>query len=488
MRQRLNVSRKKAFHAGLWSSADLTVRLGIHFVVSILLARILTPTDFGIFALVMFFIAISQILVDRGFATVIVQRSVESEEEKTAIFWYTILLSVLIALIMFLIAPWFANFFGHPVLQPLLYLSATVVPLNALASVPTALLQRELRFDVIAKSGLAASILSGSTAVVAAFLGAGVWSFAIQAALYSILNSALIWGMGRWSPLRRMHLARGRKLVGFGSFVTMAGLLDVLYIHGSSLIIGRLHGVADLGFYNRAQNLQNLPGGILAAIVNRVALPLFAKMDDPLALRAHVRIVQGAIMLINLPLMAALIVLPDLLIEVLYGPKWLFAAPILAILAFGGILFPLQMVNMQVVLSQGRSGVMLKVEVAKKVIGLASLAIGSLYGLTGLAIGQAISVYIGFLINAVVAGRVTGYGLVEQIRDLAGIVLITAIMAVVLLFVRPMLSFGNLADLSLLTLIGGSVFILSAIVFRVGVVNQLLLMTPLGRFSSKSPQ
>jgi len=476
------VSRKKAFHAGVWSSADLTVRLGIHFVVSILLARILTPTDFGIFALIMFFIAISQILVDRGFATVIVQRYVESEEEKTAIFWYTIILSVLIALTMFVIAPWFANFFGHPVLQPLLYLSATIVPLNALASVPTALLQRELRFDVIAKSGLTASILSGCTAVIAAFLGAGVWSFAIQAALYSVLNSALIWGMGRWSPLRRMHLAQGRKLVGFGSFVTMAGLLDVLYIHGSSLLIGRLHGVADLGLYNRAQNLQNLPGGILAAIVNRVALPLFAKMEDSLALQDHMRIVQGAIMLINLPLMAALIVLPDLLIEVLYGPKWLFAAPILAILAFGGILFPLQMVNMQVVLSQGRSGTMFKVEVAKKLIGLALLVIGSLYGLTGLAIGQATSVYIGFIINAVVSGRVIGYGLVGQVRDLTGVVLITAIMAAVLAFTRPMLPFSGFYNMLLLALVGSAVFTLSAIAFRVGVISQLLAMTPLGRF------
>lgn len=471
----------------MWSSADLTVRLGIHFVVSILLARILTPTDFGIFALVMFFVAISQILVDRGFATVIVQRSVDSAEEQTAIFWYTILLSLLIAAIMFLIAPSFARFFGHPVLQPLLYLSAVVVPLNALASVPTALLQRELRFDVIAKSGLTASILSGVSAVAAASFGAGVWSFAIQAALYSILNSILIWGMGRWSPLRHMHLRRGRDLIGFGSFVTIAGLLDVLYIHGSSLIIGRLHGAADLGFYNRAQNLQNLPGGILAAIVNRVALPLFAKMEDASALKGHMRMVQGAIMLINLPLMAALIVLPDLLIEVLYGPKWLFAAPILAILAFGGALFPLQMVNMQVVLSQGRSGIVLKVEVAKKLIGLASLVIGSFYGLIGLAIGQALSVYIGFGINAVVAGRVMGYGIVGQLRDLVGVTVITAVMTGVLLIVRPMLHFSSLIDLLLLTLVGGAVFALSALIFRIGVVSQLLEVAPLNRFASYIP-
>lgn len=481
------MARKQAIHAGLWSTADLTVRLGIHFAVSIALARILTPTDFGIFALVMFFVALSQILVDRGFSTVIVQRSVESAEEKTAIFWYTIIVSLFIAAIMFLIAPWFARFFDHPVLKPLLYLSAAVVPLNALASVPTALLQRDLRFDVIAKSGLAASIIGGVTAVVAASLGAGVWSFAIQAAIYSILNSTLIWIMGRWSPMRGMRLASGRHLIGFGSFVTIAGLLDVLYIHGSSLIIGRLHGAADLGFYNRAQNLQNLPGGILAAIVNRVALPLFAKMEDLAALRDYMRIVQGAIMLINLPLMAALIVMPDLLIEVLYGAKWLFTAPILAILAFGGILFPLQMVNMQVVLSQGRSGIVLKVEVAKKIVGLVSLLVGSLYGLTGLAIGQAISMYIGFLMNAVITGKVIGYGFARQIRDLLGVSLITALMAGAISVIRPTLHLGSAVNLLTLTAIGSAVFLVAALVFRVSVIDQILNMGPLRRFSRFIP-
>lgn len=472
----------------MWSTVDLCVRLGIHFIVSIILARLLTPTDFGIFALVMFFVAISQVLVDRGLSTALIQSQTDSPEQQTALFWCTMIVALVLGAIIAAIAPAFAGYFGYPVLEPLLYVCAAIVPTSAFASVPTALLQRRLRFDIIAKSGLVASVFSAVASVTSAVYGAGVWSFAIQAAIYSIANSCLIWIVGGWSPLRKMHLSAAKHLMHFGSFVTFASLLDVVYTNGASLIIGRLHGARDLGFFNRAQNLQNLPGNILAAIVTRVALPLFsAKQGDDTSLMNGMRIVQGAIMLINLPLMAALVVMPDLVIDFLYGPKWLSAAPILAILSIGGILFPLQVVNMQLVLSQGRSGLSLKVELIKKIIGLLSLLIGSLYGLTGLAIGQAVSVYIGFFINAAIVGRMIGYTFFRQLRDLVGVAILTIIMAGVLVAARPLLDLGNALNLILLTLIGGIVFAVLAVLLRISVVEDLIAMTPLRRFSHRIP-
>ncbi len=477
-----------AIRAGIWSTVDLCVRLGIHFIVSVILARLLTPTDFGIFALVMFFVAISQVLVDRGLSTALVQSQTESLEQQTALFWCTMLVAFVLCVIIAAIAPAFALYFGYPVLEPLLYVCAAIVLSSAFASVPTALLQRRLRFDIIAKSGLVASVLSAVASVTSAVYGAGVWSFAIQAATYSVANSCLIWIVGGWSPSREMHLGAAKQLMHFGSFVTFASLLDVVYTNGASLIIGRLHGARDLGFFNRAQNLQNLPGNILAAIVTRVALPLFsAKQGDDTALMNGMRVVQGAIMLINLPLMAALTVMPDLVIDFLYGPKWLAAAPVLTILSIGGILFPLQIVNMQLVLSQGRSGLSLKVEFIKKIIGLLLLLIGSFYGLTGLAISQAISVYVGFFINASVVGRMIGYTSFRQLIDLFGIAILSIIMAAILMAVRPLLGFGSAIDLILLTSIGGILFGLVAVLFRISVVDDLIAMTPLRRFSHRIP-
>lgn len=482
------MAESTAIRAGIWSTVDLCVRLGIHFVVSVILARLLTPTDFGIFALVMFFVAISQVLVDRGLSTALIQSQTDSPEQQTALFWWTMIVACVLSAIIAVIAPVFAQYFGYPVLKPLLYVCAVIVPTSAFASVPTALLQRRLRFDIVAKSGIIASVLSATASVTSAVYGAGVWSFAVQAVIYSVTNSCLIWIIGNWSPLQKMHLGAAKKLIHFGSLVTFASLLDVIYTNGTSLIIGRLHGARDLGFFNRAQNLQNLPGNILAAIVTRVALPLFsAKQGDDASLMNGMRIVQGAIMLINLPLMAALAVLPDLVINFLYGPKWVSVAPILAILSIGGILFPLQVVNAQLIISQGRSGLSLKIEVSKKIIGLLLLLIGSRYGLNGLAVGQAVSVYLGFFINAVIVGRMIGYGLFRQIRDLFGVAIITIIMAGVMVAVRPMLALGDTVDLIALTSIGGIFFVALVVLLRISVIEDLIAMTPLQRFSHRIP-
>ena len=472
----------KAVAAGLWSSLDVGMRFGIQFIVSIVLARLLSPTDFGIYALTAVFIALSTVLVDGGFSTALIQRKDVSAEEQTAVFWYNLLIALILAMVIVAIAPFVARTFGHPVLQSLLYVSAAIVPVSALAAVPAAMLERELRFDLVAKTGLAASTVSGVVGVVAAVNGAGIWTFAYQAMTNALVNTCLIWIIGSWRPLPRPHLRAAGRLAGFGSLVALSGLLEVAYTQGSSLIIGKLHGTRDLGLYNRAQNLQNLPASVLSAIVTRVALPIFStKADDKAALRRGVRLAQGIVMLINLPLMAMLAISPDLVIDVLYGPKWLPAAPILAILAVGGVLFPLHAVNLQLILSQGRSDLYLKVEVAKKCIGVAFLAVGSLFGVTGLAIGQTVFVYLAFFLNAGVAGRMIDYRPFAQLRDLTGTIALTIAMTALIFVLRLFLPFGSFANLVVLTSVGGGFFVGAALLLNVGATYELLAMTPLGR-------
>ncbi|MGC6399975.1 lipopolysaccharide biosynthesis protein [Sphingomonas sp. FW199] len=479
----------RAVKAGIWSTVDLVVRLVVSFVTSIILARILTPADFGIFALVMFFVMVSQVLVDRGLATALIQGQAESADQKNALFWTTLTIAAVMAVAIGLMAPSFAAYFRYPVLQPLLYVCAGIVVVSALASVPTAILQRELRFEAIAKTGLVSSSVSAVAAVVAALYGAGVWSFAIQAGAYSVINSALIWIRCDWRPGPWPRFGEAALMLRFGSFVTLSSLMDVVYMNAASLIIGRLHGAADLGFFNRAQNLQNLPGNILAAIVTRVALPLFsAQQHDHDALRRGVRLVQGAIMLVNLPLMVAMVVMPDLIVGFLYGAKWLSTAPLLAIMAFGGVLFPLQIVNMQLVLSQGRSGLSFKVEAIKKLIGLIAIFAGSAFGLTGVAIGLAASIYLGYAINAGVAGRMIGYRPLAQLRDLVGVLAASLVMGVAIAALRWMLSPGTAAELFILTGWGMLVYASVVLLARVGVTDELVALTPVSRFIDRIPR
>lgn len=428
----------------------------------------------------MIFISISLVLIDGGFSTAIIQKENISPEEQTAVFWYNTLASLLISIVIAVSAPFIAQSLGYAVLRPVLTAIALAVPIMAIGAVPSAMLQRRLRFDLVARAGLLSTVSSGTVAIVAALNGAGVWTFVLQTMTMALVNTASVWALAHWRPLRRPHFRSARQLAGFGSLIALSGLLEVVYAHGSSLIIGKLHGARDLGFYNRAQNLQSLPATVLTAVVTRVALPVFStKAQDSVALRRGVRMVQGVVMLINLPLMAALATMPDLVITVLYGPKWLVAAPALSILAIGGVLFPLHAVNLQLMLAKGRSDLFFKVEVIKKVIGITFVAMGSMYGIIGLAIGQTVFVYIAFFINAGVGGRMIGYNPFAQLRDLAGPVLLTFAMVAVLLVIRPLLQFGEFFNLAILTVIGGGFFIVTALLFGIGCTHELIALSPL---------
>ncbi len=428
----------------------------------------------------MIFISISLVLIDGGFSTAIIQKKEISPQEQTAVFWYNTLASLLISLVIAFAAPFIANSLGYKILRPVLTAIAVAIPIMAIGAVPSAILQRRLRFDLVARAGLLATISSAGVAIAGALNGVGVWTFVLQTMTMALVNTASVWVLARWRPLRRPHFKSARKLAGFGSLIALSGLLEVIYAHGSSLIIGKLHGARELGFYNRAQNLQSLPATVLTAVVTRVALPVFStKSHDPAALRRGTRMVQGVVMLINLPLMAAFVTMPDLVIKVLYGPKWLFAAPVLSILAIGGVLFPLHAVNLQLMLAKGRSDLFFKVELVKKVVGITFVAIGSMYGITGLAIGQTLFVYIAFFINAGAGGRLIGYNPFAQLRDLAGPIVLTLAMVAVLLLTRPLLVFSDFSNLAILTVVGGVFFVGTALLFGIGCTHELIALTPL---------
>jgi O-antigen/teichoic acid export membrane protein len=474
--------KAKVLSAGLWSSFDAGMRFGLQFVVSVVLARLLSPTDFGIYALTAVFISLSNVLVDGGFCSALVQRPRISRQEETAVFWYNILVSIALSGAICAAAPLVARVFSHPVLQSLLYVSAAIIPINAMAAVPGSLLQRELRFDLAAKSGLTASVCSGLFAIVAAMNGLGIWTFALQAISHAIINVILLWLLSGWRPMRGFHLAAARSLVRFGFFLTLSNLLDVAYTQGFALIIGKMYGARDLGFFNRGQNLQNLPGNVLTSVVTRISLPVLSTKSDESALRRTLKLAQGVAMIVNLPLMGGLAVLSDLVIDVLYGPKWLPATPILRILAAGGMLLPLQAVNLQLILARGQSELYFKAEIGKKVVGIIVVALASIYGgVIGLALSQVAFSIIAFAINASSSSRFSGYRPLAQLWDLRGTALLTAAMMLLIAAVKPYLAFGSLANLVLLSALGGTFYAIIALILRVGATDDLISLLPMHR-------
>ena len=477
------MTKQKAAKAGLWSALDIAFRQGVQFVVTIVLARLLAPEDFGVIALLAFFASLSIAFAQSGLTAGLVQRQDTSREEESAVFWWNLAVALVFSAAMVAAGPALAAFYEIPILAPLMWVAAFQVVLSALGAVHTALMTRNLEFDRLTKVGVFSSVAAGAAGVGIAVMGGGIWALAAQMAAAAAVNTAGLWLASPWRPALHWQFRSIRRILDFGTWVGIGYLLEVLYTQGSALLIGKLYGVRDLGFYNRAMSTQLLPSSIMAQIVGRIALPLFApRADDRDALKRGLKMAIGLAMMLNLPLMAGLALLAPEVVVVLFGAKWLPAAPILTILAIGGIFFPFHAINLQLVLAQGRTRTFLRNEIAKKAIGVTCMLVGSLFGIVGLAYSQIVYNVLAAVVNARPSQASLGYGLVGQLRDLSGIILATMVMTAGVLLLKSVLSMDPLPTLILCTAAGGLLYLLTGFLLRSAAFLDALSLLPLSRF------
>ncbi len=434
-------TRASAAKAGLWSALDLSFRQGLQFVVSVILARLLTPSDFGVVAVVAFFTSLSGIFIQGGFATALIQRENSTDEEQSAVFWFGTVLSVAVAVTLFLAKNKIATFYGQPLLAPLMVVAGIQIVVSALGSVHSALLARGLRFDLTMISGIVASVISGIVGLTLAFAGFGIWALVSQAAVSALVGTASLWVLLPWRPNIRFRLAVLKPLLGFGSWLSLSGVLEIVYTQGSALLVGKLYGVRDLGFYNRALSTQQLPAMTLYSVIGRITLPLFAaRVADADAVRRGLRMAIGLVMLVNAPAMIGLALLAEPIVMTLFGEKWREVAPILSILSLSGLLYPLHALNLQALLAHGGSARFFRIEVVKKLLGVGFVVIGAFYGVQGLAWAQVALSVVALHLNAAPMGQRIGYGTLAQVRDMGGLVLPTLLMTIVVIAIRHLLS------------------------------------------------
>ncbi len=476
------MSVARAASAGAWSALDIVLRQGVQFVVAVILARLLTPEDFGLMSLLAFFGSLSIVFVQGGLSMALVQRTETSHAQENAVFWANVLAGILFALILIAIAPAVARFYGYPLMDPLMYVIAAQVVLSALGAVQSSLLTRALRFDQLTKAGVVTSLASGVAGIAAAISGWGVWALAVQLLVYAAVGSAALWWVSDWRPAWRVRFLSIRDLFGFGARISLSSTLEILYGKGFALIIGKAYGAGDLGLLERASNTTGLPTGIISQIIARTALPLFAaRADDVEGLRRGFKRSVSLAMLLSLPLMAGLGILSDLVILNLFGPKWMASAPLLAITAIGGTLVPMHVLNLQLLLAQGDSKRFLRLEIQKKAVGVFIFGAGCFFGITGVAYASIVFAIVAYVFNARPTQESIGYGLVQQVFDLRGVIAATAFMSAGVLALKSVLLLPPLPMLAVLVAAGGVLYasfglILRLHAFREGLDTVMLLV------------
>lgn len=421
---------QRTSRATFWSAAEILTRYGVQTIVTILLARLLTPADFGLLAMLLVFVALGSMLTDSGFGQALIQRSSITANDETTVFLFSNCVGLLSALILYFSAPAIAAFYHQPALVALTHSIAWILPLGALGAVPEALLSKRMDFRARAQVQVFASLASGGLAIVMALRGLGVWSLVAQALVASGLRSILLLVTARWLPRGQFSLESFRALFGFGGFMLLANLLNTVFSRLQSLFIGRLFDASSLGLYTLAQNASQVPTSLFGAVLSRVGLPVFSTMSDqPEKLRTALRLSLQVSMFVFVPCMIGIALISAPLIEIFYGARWIAAAPMLSLLALAGSLWPLHVLNIAALSAQGRSDRILFLELWKNIAGILFVLVAARFGPIAIAGAALATSLCSAIVNAWYSQIMLGYGFFAQLRDQKIVFLLTVIAA-----------------------------------------------------------
>lgn len=390
----------------------------VNFIITIILARLLLPEDFGIVAMVMVFFEVSSTFIESGFYTALVREKSISENDKSTTFIFNLITAVLLYILLFFLAPSIALWFGEPILVPIIRIMGLNLIIFSFSIIQRAKLTHQIDFKTQTKVRFFAVIISGGVAVIMAYSGFGVWSLVAKIGLMAFLDTLFLWIMSPWKPNWVFNPESFKRLFGFGSKILLSSLLDRFYQQIYKLLIGKFFSSAMLGFYTQASNFSNIVVSTLFRTLDKITYPILSKLqEDKARLKSGFRKVVKMSSFFIIPAMVLLAVLAKPVIVFLIGEKWLPAVPFLQLLCLSGVTLHLSQINLNVLLVLGRSDLSLKLEVFKKINITIAILIGIRFGVFGLIIGEVISSYLNLIINGFYSKTFLDYALIEQIRD-----------------------------------------------------------------------
>ena len=432
--------RDRTVRAIVWSAGERFGAQIINFLVTVLLARLLTPEDFGLIGMLLGFILMAEALAMRGVSQALVQKKDLRADDVTSGLAMSVVFGLVLYAAVFLGSPAIAGFFAQPQLVGLTRAAGCIILFDALNSVRISQLSRRLDFRALMRIGLISAASSGAIGVGFALAGFGVWSLVARMIAHRTIETILL--SSKSVPVFHGRISKQslRALFSYSWKLQLSGVFTALFNNLHALIIGRVFAVDIVGYYTKARNLKNLPGESLSAIVGRVTFPAFSSVQDDLhRLKRGCRRSITMLVLVAFPLMIGMLTTADRLIPALLGSQWLPSVPFLQILSVTGLMFVMKHTLIPIPNALGRTDITLKLSIAKKVVALAAIIVTIRWGPYGLVAGQTVSYVIGFGLTAHVAGRLIGYTLKELIRDTAPYLGLASIMGAIVLAVGILL-------------------------------------------------
>jgi O-antigen/teichoic acid export membrane protein len=461
--------RKKTISGALWKFCERVLSQVVNFIVSIILARLLLPEDYGIIALVSVFIAICDKLAVSGFATSLIQKKDADNLDFSTVFFFSLGMSLLLYALLFFGAPLIADFYSaydRELLIAVIRVMGIQVIVTAILSVQSAYISNTMQFRKTLPSTLTASILSAAVGIWMAYAGYGVWALVAQSGLNLFTIMMVLWFTVQWRPNFAFSTTRFKSLFSYGWKIFTASIIKVLYNDLRSLVIGKFYTSADLAYYNKGQSFPQLIETNVSGTIESVLFPAISKRqtskEDMLAiLRRAIKTSTFILM----PLLAGLAAVAEPLISILLTDKWLPSAPFMQVICFTFMMMPIEIDNLQAIKAMGRSDIALKLEIIKKIIGVFLLIVSIPFGVMAIAISMLLGAIINAVVDAVPNKRLLGYGVGRQFLDVLPSLLMSAVMFACV-YPLSALPLGHMPVLAIQIVVGVVVYVLLSLMSK----------------------
>ena len=441
--------REKTYTNFFWKFLEQTLGQFVSLVVSIVLARILLPEDYGVVTVVLIFIVVCDVFISQGFASALIQKKEVDDRDYSSMFYASLALSLLLYSALFFSAPFIQSFFGsqYALLSPILRVMGLQIPISAVKAIQQAVVSRNLQFRKFFWATLGGKCMSAVVGIWMALEGYGAWALAGQSLSCCLVDTLILSLIVKWRPIAYFSWGRIRSMVSFGSKLVAAGLVDTLYNKLRSFVIGKQFNPADLAFYEKGDQFPSLLMNTTNSSLMAVLFPVMSKFqeDKNSVLQVCRRSVKVCTYVL-FPIMAVLALVSEDLICVLLTDKWIECTPYAQIFCAVYAFYPIYTVNIQAIKAVGQGNAYLILEVAKKITGILCLIIAIPYGMIWIALSLLISTFINYIINGIAAKLVLGYGIRQQVVDILPNVAVVAIMTIVVYFL-PQISDSRILNL-----------------------------------------
>lgn len=458
--------KQKAASGMVWTSIQKFIGMGVSFIGGIILARLLTPEDYGCIGMLSIFMVVASNFVEAGFGSALIQKKRPTQEDYSTIFFFNLTMSLMVYAILFFSAPAIAHFYKMPLLSSVLRVQGLVLIINAFAIIQSNQLRKQFRFKKLSIVTLVASVVSLSVTILMAYKGFGVWALVASNFISAFIPALVYWTTNKWHPLLVFSKSSFKELFNFGFFMFLTNLINTFCNNIQGLLIGRFYNPATMGYYSKAKSTEEMASTSISNIMGQVTYPLYAEyQNDKKMLVNAIKRITIVIAYITFPMMFLLLLLAKPIFILLYSDRWLDSVPYFQILCIAGIAICLQGVNYSAVAAIGKSRVMFRWTIIKRAIGICLMVGGmAAFGLKGLLVGMVLSSWVIYYVNAYLCDKHIGYKIIEQVKDIFPI-LVMSIVAIGsslgLFYIIPELNMYVLALIQFVTFVlvywGGSV-------------------------------